>query len=799
MSEIRDLLEKLDQIDERQQWDSLDAVIDQYATPNMTVDDLRAMERAAINVREVGDGGFWSNLRAAGRSLVSNKHFRVNYVLYHAGEKLGLSHGLIGSDGKLRTLNGSQYGVERLFKNDPGHRNIVLAQAKLNLLPSRVSNLFQIPNGGGNATRTPTRTGHLQSGNPNDIAWMNFAGRDEKPYIDIERRGEYVRIRGDAENLSTAFPNATIMKADGSGPLNPADNSAASANAAGNLPRDRERDGSNPGGTTTVVEPTAAAADALARTGDEYKNSLDDFVAPGANQGGLANNPEAVGAIKELNTRLSNLGFTNVQADSEEYSAATRQAVRDFQTAFNRMYQATYPDQATAPDIEPNIDIDGDFGPDTLNALKQVEQLFSTIERLVAANSTENSSIQYKSSISKMLEETFIFEELNSAQLGELTGSIIAVDKFVGAAGENFALSDARKQMLINARTLLNDWVKDMSAEPAPNIVSMSNGSITPVGSSSNPEVTGNDREEAWEAILNNDLPEGWPEGYELWKNRDENEWYVLPPGDNATKSETFDNVQSALDWANEHKGGGEQTAAPSREATLIARILNDGIEDGVFRIDREQVVDGLSRVADNSPDEWEDVVTAYKQEYDEDLIDILRTALNRNLFFIPQFAEQMQRINAEHFIPVNPRQLDISGAVRTRIFGENNSKYVFRDTGDRATRGWYYTPEGANTATFDWGERNGNELTGTFGENSTWKLTVNSINDITLQMGEQIISNVIINSPRADRSIRIKGDFTNSQGEQRTNAFFTFPMNEELRPIADALIYAYENMLEGA
>jgi len=799
MSEIRDLLEKLDQIDERQQWDSLDAVIDQYATPNMTVDDLRAMERAAINVKEVGDGGVWSNLRAAGRALVSNKHFRVSYVLYHAGEKLGLSHGLIGSDGKLRTLNGSQYGVERLFKNDPGHRNIVLAQAKLNLLPSRVSNLFQIPNGGGNATRTPTRTGHLQSGNPNDIAWINFAGRDEKPYIDIERRGEYVRIRGDAENLSTAFPNATIMKADGSGPLNPVDNGDANANA---VAAGGDANAVAAGGDANAVAAggdqagLAAANSALATN---YRNSLDDFVAPGANQGGLANNPEAVGAIKELNTRLSNLGFTNVQADSEEYSAATRQAVRDFQTAFNRMYQATYPDQATAPDIEPNIDIDGDFGADTLNALKQVEQLFSTIERLVAANSTENSSIQYKSSISKMLEETFIFEELNSAQLGELTGSIIAVDKFVGAAGENFALSDARKQMLINARTLLNDWVKDMSAEPAPNIVSMSNGSITPVGSTSNPEVTGNDREEAWEAILNNDLPEGWPEGYELWKNRDENEWYVLPPGDNATKSETFDNVQSALDWANEHKGGGEQTAAPSREATLIARILNDGIEDGVFRIDREQVVDGLSRVADNSPDEWEDVVTAYKQEYDEDLIDILRTALNRNLFFIPQFAEQMQRINAEHFIPVNPRQLDISGAVRTRIFGENNSKYVFRDTGDRATRGWYYTPEGANTATFDWGERNGNELTGTFGENSTWKLTVNSINDITLQMGEQIISNVIINSPRADRSIRIKGDFTNSQGEQRTNAFFTFPMNEELRPIADALIYAYENMLEGA
>ena len=770
MSEIRNLLEKLDRIDERQQWDSLDAVVDQYAKPGMTEDDLRAMERAAIDVQEVGDGGFLSNLRAAGRSLVSNKYFRVNYVLYHAGEKLGLRHGLIGSDGKLRTMTGSQYGAEQVRADNATHRNIALAQARLNILTSRVRNLFQIPQGGGDLQAGPERelwftpnARSLQSHNISDY-------RGVHPYADIQVQNRLTRVYVEERYVDAfleQYPDANVMKADGSGPLRPAASTSTDGGAAVNTDA-----------AVNTAPSDDRAIDSAAALANNYRNSLDDFMDPQSGQGGIANNPEAVGAIKELNTRLSNLGFTNVQADSEEYSAATRQAVRDFQTAYNRMYQATYSDQASRPNIEPEIRVDGDFGPNTFKALESVEDIFETIERLVAANSTENSSIQYKSSISKMLEESFIFEELSSSQLGELTGSIIAIDKFIGGAGENFALGDERTQLLINARTLLNDWVKDMSAEPAPNIVRMSNGSITPIGSSrtdtidgGGAAVTGGDgeqtkREEAWEMILNNDLPEGWPEGYELWKNRDGDLWYVQPPGDNEPASDRdLTSVDDALAWANEHKGQGQAGAAPSREASLIARIIHDGVEDGFIRIDRSEVVDGLSRVADDSPQEWEDVVTAYQQEYNEDLIDILRTACNRNLNFVPQFIEQMQRINAPHSIPMNPRMLDLDGATKDRLFGPNFEKY------EAEGRNYVYVsdPIPGERARFGWGRRRGVVLSGAWGTaGGTWEWNTEEQTLILRNVGNgpsYEYTEVTVQGNEDNRTLRVK----NTDGEFRT------------------------------
>ena len=43
MSDMRDLIEKLERIDERQNWDSLDAVVDQYAKTGMTLQDLASI------------------------------------------------------------------------------------------------------------------------------------------------------------------------------------------------------------------------------------------------------------------------------------------------------------------------------------------------------------------------------------------------------------------------------------------------------------------------------------------------------------------------------------------------------------------------------------------------------------------------------------------------------------------------------------------------------------------------------------------------------------------------------------
>ena len=472
MSNMRDLISTLDRLDERQQWDSLDAVVDQYATSGMTLQDLGAMEQAARDVRETGDGGFFSNLRAAGRSLVSNEYFRVNYVLYHAGEKLGLN-GMFGTDGMLRTLgDDSMYNAERVRPSDASARNIAVAQARLGILPTTVQTSFGIQAGGQGETMRPTREffydpterslqGHSIS---------NFRGTE--PYIDVTLQRELTRVytrERNAEALRNAYPNATVMKADGSGPYFEQQATAApaaNANVGTPVPRDRPRDGGNPGGTTT----TAAAA--LEPTGDEYKNTLNDFVA--SDQRGLANNPEAIGAIGELNTRLSALGFTSVESGSQEYSQATRQAIRNFQTAYNRMYTGTT--MPAGSQVPQRISTDGDLGPQTYAALQEVEETFGTIERLLAASGLPE-SIKFRSSISKMI-ESIIKEELNTTQLGELTGKLIAIDKFIGAAGENFNI-EPKQQMLIRARTAIADHISGMSREPTPNIVRLSNGSIT--------------------------------------------------------------------------------------------------------------------------------------------------------------------------------------------------------------------------------------------------------------------------------------------------------------------------------
>jgi len=464
MSEIRSLLEKLDRIDERQQWDSLDAIVDQYATNGMTLQDLQSMEQAARDVEETGSG-FLGGLGAAFRSAVSTEDFRVNYVLYHAGQKLGLN-GMYGTDGKLRTLDGSTYRAERVRPSDAAARNIAVAQARLNILPQRVQSGFSIAQGAQGETERPTREVFFDPSARSLQGHSQERFRGQEPYADVRIRNELTRIytrERNVEALRDRYPNATVMKADGSGPYFTQDNDAQPQPGAGN------NDGSDAVDNAPNNDGLDAARDAVA---PDYTNNLDDFVA--SDERGLANNPEATGAIQELNTRLANLGFTNVQADSEQYSQTTRQAIRDFQTAYNRMFDAT-----TATGNVPNsISVDGDLGPNTYRALQEVERRFESIERLVRTSATE--SITFRSSISKVI-ESIVKEELSGSQIGDLTGELIAIDKFIGAAGESFNI-ESRKETLINARLLVNDNVQQMSEEPTPNIVAMSNGRITAVG-----------------------------------------------------------------------------------------------------------------------------------------------------------------------------------------------------------------------------------------------------------------------------------------------------------------------------
>ena len=455
MSDMRDLINTIDRLDERQDHRELNGVVDKFAKPGMTLADLEAMEAEAKLTKTQGDG-FLGGLGAAVRSIGQTEGFKLNYVLYHAGEKLGLETGLIGTDGKVRTLDGAQYSARRLSTSSNQDRNIALAQANINLLPQRVHTALSIPQGGGDIVRQPTKE-YFFSPDARSLQGHSIANfRGTEPYIDIQLRGELTRVYTREANvtaLQAKYPTATVMKADGSGPLNPVDNDASGTGGTGDA--DAVANQSVPAGGN-------AENNAAAEVAPEYKDSIADFIA--SDQKGLANNPEATGAIKELNNKLADLEFPGVTRDSEEYN---REAVRAFQNAYNAMGGSS-------------ITADGDFGPNTNTALETIEADFEAIERLVN-NNTVNDSVIYKSSISKML-ESLIKEELTQTQLGDLTRRLVAVDKFIGGMPQGYTISDARKELLIKGRLAIKDHIAGVSREPTPNITNMSGGRITAIG-----------------------------------------------------------------------------------------------------------------------------------------------------------------------------------------------------------------------------------------------------------------------------------------------------------------------------
>lgn len=393
MNDIRAVLEKIDQLTERQNWETLNAVVRQYARQGMTLQDLEAMEQAAKDVRETGSG-VAGGLGAAFRSLVSNEYFRVNYVLYHAGEALGLRGGMFGTDGRLRKLNGSQYTAERVQPSDSAARNIAVAQARLGILPQRVQTAFSIQAGGAGETMRPTRevffTPDARSLQGHSIA--NFRGTE--PYLDIELRGELTRIYTRAQNaqaLRSAYPDATVMKADGSGPY--FEQPVASVNPDAN---DNDPIGA------VIARANGAGDDRAPET--DYRASLSAFGS--SNQRGLANNPEAEGAIQELNRFLDSFGLTR----GEQYDSTTQESVRRLQSAFRSA--------GIDVDIEREISRDGDVGPNTIAAIERYREDMRFVTRIVSElNLGEGVSL---SALGKMLLENANISDADLRKLNTL-------------------------------------------------------------------------------------------------------------------------------------------------------------------------------------------------------------------------------------------------------------------------------------------------------------------------------------------------------------------------------------------
>lgn len=657
MSNMRDLINTIDTIDilnERQNHRELNGVVDKFAKPGMTLADLEAMEAEAKLTKTQGDG-FLGGLGAAVRSIGQTEGFKLNYVLYHAGEKLGLETGLIGTDGKVRTLDGAQYSARRLSTSSNQDRNIALAQAKINLLPQRVQTALSIPQGGGDIVRQPTKEYFFSpdaiSLQPHNIE--TFRGKE--PYVDIQLRGELTRVYTREANvaaLQAKYRNATVMKADGTGPLNPVDNDAKASSGGVNDGSDAAQNAA--GSTANATKPEAnavgAAADAVA---PKYKDSISDFVA--SNEKGLANNPEATGAIKELNNKLADLDFPGVTRDSEEYN---REAVRAFQNAYNAMG-------------DNRIATDGDFGPNTNTALERIEADFEAIERLVNNNAV-NDSVIYKSSISKML-ESLINEELTQTQLGDLTRRLVAIDKFIGGMPEGYTISNARKELLIKGRLAIKDHITGVSREPTSHITNMSGGRIT--------------------AISTGAATRGLGSGRGAYEKSGERVAYQ--------------NAQNGQ----EGEAGAKTSSSAGR---FLAALIHDAVEDGFIRADGNQIIERLQQV-DNKQD-FLDAVVSYKTQHNEDMMDVLNTAAMRDTRFYPRYYRELQRLEIPHTLPDNPRRLRLqtmNGREWDELFGENASKYQVN-----ADRKYEYNPGGAAEAkatseTFDWGKVEGQIITG--------------------------------------------------------------------------------------
>ena len=373
---MRDLINKLERIDERQNWDSLNAVIDQYAKTGMTLQDLASMEQAARDVDENtgGIGGFF-------KGLVSSESFRVNYVLYHAGEKLGLST-LIGTDGKIRTLDGGSYRAVKASSRSVQHRNLAIQQARINLLPQAVQTIFSVQQGGANAQLRPTQE-FFYTPNATSLQGHSIVKyRGKEPYADMVRQGQQTRVYFEEqylEQFKAAFPTATVMKADGSGPLE-----AEVNQGQGQKQDNKEVDTKN-------IEVTKLPNGNTAKVYD----TLDDFA--NSDLGGLMNDKDQIPAIRELQTFLTtDLGLDTGTVDGA-YGPKTKQAVEKFQAAIT------------------GVTVDGNVGPETIAKIKEVKADIAKIEEIIRIILAD-SIIPFKSAIAKMLESRIDEAELTDEQ-----------------------------------------------------------------------------------------------------------------------------------------------------------------------------------------------------------------------------------------------------------------------------------------------------------------------------------------------------------------------------------------------
>ena len=287
-----------------------------------------------------------------------------------------------------------------------------------------------------NTVPKPSREGWWADENHTSIGLQVYnqpTYRGKHPFVVVDKDGQVTRIwlptaKGQ-EEIKAEHPDAVIY---------------ASGTEANPQPQN-------------TASKTASKIDKNIVPPADYKDNLANFVA--SDEKGLANNPEATGAITELNTRLSTLGFSEV-ASSTVYDIKTVNTVKALQQAYNNMYG------------EQRIKVDGDLGPRTFKVLTSVEDLLKKFN--IQTATTES----FKSEIARNIINEEV-KQITGNVAGELTQTLVALDKFYQSATTNgLTISPDLQQRLINARLSLATHTIDVSTEITPYISTISKGAV---------------------------------------------------------------------------------------------------------------------------------------------------------------------------------------------------------------------------------------------------------------------------------------------------------------------------------
>jgi peptidoglycan hydrolase-like protein with peptidoglycan-binding domain len=273
MSDIRSLLENLDRIDEAQNHEFLNTIVNRYAVPGMSLDDLAAMEKAAYETDPPRGNNIFS--RTLNRLLTPS--YRARYVLAHASDKLDLP-GLYNVRGNFVYLNDEGEAASAGGAN----RREAEALAAVNLLPPEKAERFNI-----------TITQPAAQTDPADGQAATAAQTDPAD--------------GQA---------ATAAQTD------PADGQAATAAAT-------------PTATTSAVKPAAAPAAAPLEPVDPATTSASSMEtwADSNPTGGLMRARNQREVITDLQTFLTNTLGLDTGGTDGRYGPKTREAVTRFQRA----------------------------------------------------------------------------------------------------------------------------------------------------------------------------------------------------------------------------------------------------------------------------------------------------------------------------------------------------------------------------------------------------------------------------------------------------------------------------------